>query len=228
MLVFDDEAAFGAGMGSDEGQAAGGDVAQLRHRRRHDADRRGHDLRLSRAQSRFLVRGFVRSCGAPALRAGAAAVRGELDQLAGDPGALEQRPASASDRSPAARRASGRRGCRCARSRRGCSPPSLAIAPTICRGSTLCRLPTAMRYVAIGTSERGRRGACGPRAAAAGRPVAAAALLVVPAAAPSRACRRRPCGGGSGSGSISSGRSSCISTASAAAMSAAGTSCSCS
>ena len=29
-------------------------------------------------------------------------------------------------------------------------PPSLAIAPTICRGSTFCRLPTAIRYVAIG------------------------------------------------------------------------------
>ena len=27
MLVFDDEAAFGAGMGSEEGKAAGGDVA---------------------------------------------------------------------------------------------------------------------------------------------------------------------------------------------------------
>ncbi|CAN5695323.1 EthD family reductase [soil metagenome] len=29
MLVFDDEAAYGAGMGSDEGKAAGGDVANF-------------------------------------------------------------------------------------------------------------------------------------------------------------------------------------------------------
>ena len=33
-------------------------------------------------------------------------------------------------------------------------PPSLASAPTIWRGSTLWRLPTAIRYVAIGSSAR--------------------------------------------------------------------------
>ena len=29
MLVFDDEAAFGAGMGSEEGEAAGGDIGNF-------------------------------------------------------------------------------------------------------------------------------------------------------------------------------------------------------
>ena len=110
-------------------------------------------------------------------------------------GCAPARRGSAPTGRPAAPRASGPRGCRCARSRPGRSPPSLAIAPTICRGSTLCRLPTEIRYVAIGTSA-GRRAARSSRAGRA-RPVAAPALLVVPRAAPrlpaavERAGRRR-------------------------------------
>ena len=97
------------------------------------------------------------------------------------------------------------------------SPPSLAIAPTICRGSTLCRLPTAIRYVAIGTSERrrrglrpgaaaGRRGRCGgPSRGPSCRPLA---LPSKAAAAPARAREPSAAGGRPGT-----------STASAAAMS---------
>ena len=49
-------------------------------------------------------------------------------------------------------------------------PPSFASAPTIWRGSTLCRLPTAMRYYAIGPPlpEREGRGLRGPRSRAGG------------------------------------------------------------
>ena len=84
-------------------------------------------------------------------------------------------------------------------------PPSLAIAPTIWRGSTLCRLPTAIRYVAIGTpSLRGRA------AAGRGRRARRRALAVVALDARGR----------SGSfGSSSSGSSPCSTTASAAATS---------
>ena len=100
----------------------------------------------------------------------------------------------------------------------------MASAPTIWRGSTLCRLPTAIRYVAIGTSERPRRGLRSRRGGrSSGR---SAALLVVPGAGPLALALEGAVGAGSGSGSSSSGRSSWASTASAAAMSTAGTSCS--
>ncbi len=94
------------------------------------------------------------------------------------------------------------------------SPPSLAIAPTIWRGSTLWRLPTAIRYVAIGTSVRPR----GRRSARSGA-VATGGAVTLRTLVADRTGAPRP-------GSRSSGVSPWATTASAAATSTSGTSCS--
>ena len=87
----------------------------------------------------------------------------ELDQLARDPGAAELVVDLDGQigRQPTSEK-SGRIWM-CPKSARR-SPPSLAMAPTIWRGSTLWRLPTLIRYVAMGWSVRPR----GPRSRAHG------------------------------------------------------------